>query len=95
MFHFGAYAILGCLLMWSIGISEASLKMKSYLPRMAIAWLIALLIGGAIEIVQPYFGRGLEVLDFICDALGAACGAAFGVISLRWADRFDQKRSSE
>ena len=45
-----------------------------------VAVVIAIVYGGAIEIAQPYVGRGAEWADFVADALGAVCGAALG----RW-----------
>lgn len=41
---------------------------------------MALLLGGMIEVIQPYFGRGREWADFFADALGIAVGAVLGVL---------------
>lgn len=40
------------------------------------AFLLAIAVGGAIEIVQPLLGRGAEIGDWLNDALGAAAGLA-------------------
>ena len=44
-------------------------------------WVLpaALLFGGAIELIQPYVGRGGELADFVADALGVFIGAALGL----------------
>ena len=44
-------------------------------------WVLpaALLFGGAIELIQPYVGRGGELADFVADALGVLIGAALGL----------------
>ena len=52
----------------------------------ARAWLIfiiAVVCGGLIEIIQPYVNRYAEFGDFMADAVGAAVGAAIGVVISR------------
>ena len=52
----------------------------------AKAWLIfiiAVVYGGLIEIIQPYVNRYAEFGDFMADAVGAAVGAAIGVVISR------------
>ena len=46
-----------------------------------LSWVLpaALLLGGAIELIQPYVGRGGELADFLADALGVFIGAALGL----------------
>ena len=46
-----------------------------------LKWVLpaALLFGGAIELIQPYVGRGGELADFVADALGVVIGAALGL----------------
>jgi len=48
-------------------------------PRAAL-WLvpIAVALGGAIEIIQPFFGRAREFADFLADFAGACTRAAIG-----------------
>lgn len=50
--------------------------------RAAVAALVVLATayGGAIELIQPRFGRGAEWFDFWADLAGALAGAALG----RW-----------
>jgi hypothetical protein len=49
-----------------------------------LIWVLpaGILFGGAIELIQPYVGRGGELADFGADALGVVIGAALG-LSLR------------
>ena len=66
------------------------------LPAIAVrpsvwVWVlpIAIVLGGMIEIVQPFFGRGRELGDFIADVLGATLAVPVGrllhhVISQGW-----------
>lgn len=44
--------------------------------RYVAAFVLTIAVGGAIEIVQPLFGRGAELGDWLNDALGAAAGLA-------------------
>lgn len=44
--------------------------------RYVTAFVLAIAAGGAIEIIQPLFGRGAELGDWLNDALGAAAGLA-------------------
>lgn len=57
------------------------------LPALAVRpadwlWIVVLagVLGGAIEIIQPMFGRGRELADFIADVLGALAAVPVG----RW-----------
>ncbi len=66
------------------------------LPAVAVRpsvwiWVLpgAIILGGVIELVQPYFGRGRELGDFIADTLGATAAVPVGrvlhrAISDRW-----------
>ncbi|SLN27550.1 hypothetical protein ROA7450_01109 [Roseovarius albus] len=51
----------------------------------AIWWLVplAVLYGGAIEMIQPAFERGAEWLDLLADSLGALAGVAPGQLRAR------------
>lgn len=46
-----------------------------------LLWLLpaGFAYGGAIELIQPYFGRGREFLDLVFDGLGLIVGAAAGL----------------
>jgi VanZ family protein len=49
-------------------------------PRKAwLIFLIALALGAAIEIVQPYVMRSRDIFDFRADAVGAALGCVIGI----------------
>ncbi len=51
----------------------------------AALWLvpIAILYGGAIELIQPMFGRGAEWGDLLADCLGALVGVVPGLLRRR------------
>lgn len=66
---FGALAVtLLALLRRRPGVSQAA--------RYGGAWLLAIAVGGVIELIQPLIGRGAEWRDVLTDALGAAAGLA-------------------
>lgn len=46
-----------------------------------LIWLLpaAMLFGGAIELIQPYVGRGRELADFGADVVGLLIGAVLGL----------------
>ena len=48
-------------------------------PKLAL-WVIVgvILYGGAIELIQPFFGRDAEWRDLMADGIGAVMGAAAG-----------------
>jgi len=46
--------------------------------RMSILFFACSIYGGVIELLQPSFGRGAEVLDWIADMLGVAFGIFVG-----------------
>ncbi|MCB1358432.1 MAG: VanZ family protein [Maritimibacter sp.] len=53
-------------------------------PRVT-AWigLLAVLYGGAIEIIQPYTGRSAEWADLLADGIGVGLGIVFGMVLRR------------
>ena len=53
----------------------------SLLFARTLIWVLpaALLFGGAIELIQPYVGRGGELADLVADALSVFVGAAHGL----------------
>ena len=67
LYHFIAFAalVLPCALFYAT----------------TLIWVLpaAILFGGAIELIQPYVGRGGELADFGADALGVVIGAALGL----------------
>ena len=55
-------------------------------PSWAIWVAIAVVAyGGAIELIQPAFGRHAEFLDFVADSIGAVIGAGLGFALSRYA----------
>ena len=52
--------------------------------RAALIWVLpaALVFGGVIELIQPFFGRSSELADFWADAAGVGAGTVLG-LSLR------------
>jgi len=50
-------------------------------PRLTI-WVVfgVIAYGGAIEVIQPFFGRQAEWADLVADGIGAVVGAAAGYL---------------
>ena len=46
-------------------------------------WPLALLYGGAIELIQPWVGRDGDIRDALADGLGLCLGTALGLF-LHW-----------
>jgi VanZ family protein len=66
-----------------IGFGLLALPLCLAFPRRAWAVIAGVIIfGAAIEVIQPFVGRGAEWGDLLADALGAATAAA-----LAWALR--------
>ena len=59
---------------------------SALLYRRSLVWLIpaALVLGAAIELVQPFVGRSAELADFVADSVGVACGLAAGYALRAW-----------
>ncbi len=57
----------------------------AFLARAHLLWFlpVALAYGGGVEIIQPYVGRGRELLDFVFDALGLVVGTGAGLMLAR------------
>ncbi len=49
-------------------------------------WVVpaAIAYGGAIELIQPHFGRDADWYDFVADILGVATGTLLGLAAARW-----------
>jgi len=54
-------------------------------PRWAV-WVIwgVIAYGGAIEVIQPFFGRQAEWADLVADGIGAVVGAVTGSVLSRY-----------
>jgi hypothetical protein len=56
-------------------------------PRALVVTLpLAVLLGAAIELLQPLVGRGRELADFLMDLVGLGAGIVLGAV-LRWLSR--------
>jgi VanZ family protein len=61
----------------------AAFRRRGYAP-VVLAVILCAAFGGAIEIVQPYFGRTKDLVDFLADLAGALAGAMLcGTITRR------------
>jgi len=63
-------------------VAFAAFTIPVSLARPKWAWvpfLVALALGGAIEIIQPLVSRSRDFADFRADAVGAALGAMIGL----------------
>lgn len=63
-----------------IGFALLALPMATVQPR-AMLWLAPVLAayGGAIELVQPFVGRGQELADWLADLAGVGAGTLAGL----------------
>ena len=52
----------------------------SLFDRGAVRWLVigGLILGGAIEVMQPSVGRDADLMDFLADAAGLVLGLGLG-----------------
>jgi VanZ family protein len=66
--HFIAYFGLASMATVVIGLR----------PRLALAILGVIFLGGVLEIIQAFTGRDPEVLDFVANCLGALAGTLAG-----------------
>lgn len=65
----------------AIAFAALTLPIATFQPR----WLwfsipIFILFGGAIEIIQPYFGRSCDFADWIADIKGVLIGSVIGLL---------------
>jgi len=63
-----------------IAAFAALIFVTTSLYPVALKWILpsAILFGGMIEIVQPYFGRTRDIEDFFADLVGLAIGMLIG-----------------
>lgn len=74
--HFGTYAMLGVLVARALRDRGAG--------RLVAAWAVIALVGGLDEWHQRLLpGRDAELVDWLMDITGAACGLALGTLLLR------------
>jgi VanZ family protein len=87
LMHFVAYGVLGGLVAATLvayGRRDVGLHV-----RVVVVLAIAAIFD---ELTQPYFGRAAEPLDWVCDCIGLAAGAAVVVFS-SWAWERGSRRS--
>lgn len=62
-------------------VAFAALVLPSALfDRGAVRWIVigGLILGAAIEVIQPSVGRDADVMDFLADAVGLVLGLGLG-----------------
>ena len=84
--HFGAYFVLGGLLMFWNGVSSVATG-----SRILKVILILAAYAAADELLQPLVARDADLMDWVADVFGAAAGAviAYAVSHLlpaRWSN---------
>ncbi len=71
-----------------LGFAVLAFPLPFVRPKLTgLVLVAAIAYGGAIEIIQPFFGRTAELGDFLADAVGAFFGATSGLVASRWALR--------
>jgi VanZ family protein len=65
--HWSLYAVLSFLF-------YISKQEKQTIVFFIINILFAFVLGGSIELIQPYVGRSKELMDLIADMIGCFCG---------------------
>ncbi len=69
IFHAAAYTVFSILLFFSLKTRFTALKWCAPLTL-----TLVLILGGLIEIIQPYFSRSKDIYDFLSDTAGGAGG---------------------
>ncbi len=69
IFHALAYTAFSLFLFFSLGLSGRTRRRGSF-----FAFLFVLVLGGSIELIQPYFSRSKDFYDFLADTAGGAAG---------------------
>jgi hypothetical protein len=69
----------GLAVVWLLLLRQVSALARW--QRYAAAFVLAVAVGGLIELIQPVFGRGAEFLDLLNDVLGAIAGLALAAAS--------------
>lgn len=82
--HFVMY---GCfsLAMWidvfrDKRIQSAGRKLKIRWYDFLFATVMPIVLGGLLELIQPFVNRGCELMDFYADAIGVALGTLIALI---------------
>ncbi len=69
IFHALAYTVFSILLFFSLKTRYTAFRWTA-----PLALVLVLLLGGIIEIVQPYFSRSKDFYDFLSDTAGGITG---------------------
>lgn len=85
--HFGAYVVLAGLLLFWNGVDAAGT-----VRRVLTVVLILAVYAVVDELLQPFFGRDAELLDWAADFFGTAIGATLAYVIARAISR---SRSAE
>jgi VanZ family protein len=62
--------------------------------RIGAVAVLLVVIGLAIELIQPRFGRSMEVLDLVADGIGSLLGIAIGILVLALGTYWEERRGS-
>ena len=72
------FAHLAFFMLMALGLSRVTgLASRAFVSQFFIIMSVALLVGGIIEVIQPYFGRTARWRDLGIDLLGAFVGIMF------------------
>ena len=96
--HVLAYAAMAFCMLCAIGHSGEAGTIIGTIRRnrcqMVSIMILLIIIGGAIELVQPLFLRGAEWQDLIADCIGGVLGLFLGVVIITIVERWEQKRGT-
>ena len=98
--HALAYAALAfflfCMIAAKVAVPTWSNVLRANGWRLLLVLGLSMLMGSAIEIIQPYFGRAFEILDIVADAVGALIGLCFAFVMvtsiLQWEASAEDRR---
>lgn len=78
------FAHTAFFMLMALGISRSSyLARRPFIQQFFLIMSVVLLVGGIIELIQPYFGRTASLRDLGIDLLGALLGVMFLVPTRR------------
>jgi len=60
--------------------------------RIGAVAVLLIAIGLTIELVQPRFGRSMEMLDLVADGIGGLLGIAVGILALTLGTYWEERR---
>lgn len=98
--HALAYAVFGFFLYLAVSSSsvengaDVRKKKLGIVGKIVLVFLVGTLFGLLIELLQPVFGRGIELADLIADAIGTLTGAVLAQLFLRVWRTITRRRST-